>query len=186
MDSDSNFTATSSQRFQARELEGFTARSRFDNPSTTPMINPDWAKDELIPFLKRAYGQAVNKDHSWEDDLRKAEIIEPQNMPDYPVDDEIFIERLRLALIAPDAVKQGTRVANIAKDRMLTIRLLVRRHVMYEGPFGWLQLVSVAPVVRPELEDEVRVAEETDKQLTSLFAGELTKMEEQKEKDDEI
>ena len=58
---------------------------------------------------------------------------------------------------------------------MLTIRLLVRRSVMFEGPLQWLQLASVPPVVRPELEDEVLVAEETDKQLTSLFASQQTK-----------
>ena len=75
------------------------------------------------------------------------------------------MERLRLAVVAPDTIRRPCLVANVADDMILTIRLLIRRFVGH----GTFKLGSLPPTVRPELADEVELANVTDNEITKLF-----------------
>ncbi|KAF2263038.1 hypothetical protein CC78DRAFT_291415 [Lojkania enalia] len=165
MDDKSNFTASISAQFKSRELDAFRRQSRFD-PSTQQMIDHGWANTELIPFLRQAYGERLGDCHDWWEDLRVAQFKEPHHMPDYPVADPVFIERLRLALVAPNGSKRPSLVVTVAEDRLLTIRLLIRRYVMHGGAF---LLASLPLRIRPGMEREVREATEADTNISALF-----------------
>jgi hypothetical protein len=92
--------------------------------------------------------------------------------PQYPVEDPVFVERLRLALADPESVRWPSRIASITDDMLLTIRLLVRRYSLYGGAY---RLASLGKKIRPKMAEAVAEVEEAERLVEGLFSGEAKK-----------
>ncbi|KAF2662078.1 hypothetical protein K491DRAFT_773626 [Lophiostoma macrostomum CBS 122681] len=170
MDNDGNYVGTLSQEFRSRELEAFGSISRF-RPESARMFDDEWRDNELVPLLRIAYSTRpeIGVHFDFQNDLDWAELIEPWHQPpQYPVEDPIFIERLRLALADPESVRRPSRIAGITDNMLLTIRLLVRRYSLFGGAY---RLASLGNKIRVDMAEAVAEAEETEILVGGLFSS---------------
>ncbi|KAF2729326.1 hypothetical protein EJ04DRAFT_527917 [Polyplosphaeria fusca] len=175
-DDDTNFIATTSQQTHSREMLSFGTTSRFLSPPAGKMFSNHWTETELLPLLTRYYGPHLPADHDWLDDLRRAEWNEPHHTPSYPLQDPLFVERIRLTLANPGKALQErpTLVENVVRDRMLTIRLLIRKYTeVLEDEGVEMPLASLGTEVREELRGDYETAGAMDVLVTGLFVKEV-------------
>lgn len=192
MTDEDDYTGTTTEEFQSREFDAFkeaitNSEPRFTHPYTE-MFSTEWASNELIPFLQKVYGNRsrIVAEYGWWWMLERAEWIEPKHMvsncfykfcyarslkgckPNYPIDDPVFVERLRLALVSSGSAPRPSLVRSVAENVELTVRLLIRRCKCHGGPF---RLASLPDSVRPEMAEEVRVADYADRIRTLFCSG---------------
>jgi hypothetical protein len=69
--------------------------------------------------------------------------------------------------MTPGSVRRPSRLASIADDMQLTIRLFIRRYALHGGAFP---LISLGEQVKPGLEKDVARANAIDAVVTGMFS----------------